>query len=59
MVDEYLEQLNKYYPDSYYVKINKYDPEKFKDRDYNSKYDDKSPMNKWQEGTFKFEDAKK
>lgn len=54
-----LDKLNKYYPNSYYVKVAKYDPERFKGIEYNSKLDDKGPLNKWQDGTFLYEDARK
>lgn len=60
MVDEYLERLNRIFPNSSYLLIPKYDPEKWKDKPYNSHEDYKTPIGKskhWNTTPLTYEEA--
>lgn len=54
---ENLKRLNEIFPKSTYVKISKYDPAKWEDIDYDSKFDDKSPLTRWKTNPLDFEQA--
>lgn len=54
---EMLKKLNKLFPHSGYVRINKYDEELWAGQVYDSKLDNKAPMNKWRTNPMNFEQA--
>lgn len=54
---ENLKRLNELFPNSVYVKIAKYDTEKWKDLEYDSRLDDKSPLTRWKTNPLNFEQA--
>lgn len=56
-MDEMLARLNRIYPNSNFVLIQKYDPEIWKNREYNSDYDTKSPLNKWKSRPLSYDEA--
>lgn len=56
-MDEMLARLNRIYPNSHFVKIQKYNPEQWINREYDSKFDVKGPMNKWKSNPLSYEEA--
>ena len=56
-MDEMLARLNRIYPNSHFVKIQKYNPEQWMNREYDSKFDVKGPMNKWKSNPLSYEEA--
>lgn len=56
-MDENLARLNRIYPNSSFVLISKYNPEQWKDREYDSKFDNKAPLNKWNSKPLSYEEA--
>lgn len=56
-MDENLARLNRIYPNSKYALVQKYNPETWKDREYDSKFDNKSPLNRWNTKPLSYEDA--
>lgn len=58
MKDEMLERINKLYPNSDFVQIKKYDHSLWDGKEYDSKYDSKSPLTQWRTSPLNFEQAK-
>lgn len=56
-MDKMLERLNRIYPNSHYVLIPKYDESQWKDREYDSKFDTKAALNRWQSKPLSYDDA--
>lgn len=56
-MDQMLEKLNRIYPNCGYVKIEKYKEEQWKDKNYDSSFDNKAPMNKWKTNPLSYDDA--
>lgn len=56
-MDKMLERLNRIYPNSHYVLIPKYDESQWVDREYDSKFDTKAALNKWQTKPLSYDDA--
>lgn len=56
-MDDKLARLNRIYPNSKYVIIPKYNPDTWKDREYDSAYDIKSPINNWKTKPLDYERA--
>lgn len=56
-MDEYLARVDRIYPNGHYVLIPKYDPEQWKDREYNSAFDSKGALNRWNTKPLSYEDA--
>lgn len=56
-MDKMLERLNRIYPNSHYVLIAKYDETQWVDREYDSKFDSKAALNKWQSKPLSYDDA--
>lgn len=57
MLDKNLERLNKIYPNGKYVLIPAYNPEQWKDRPYDSAFDNKAAVNKWKSSPLSYEQA--
>lgn len=57
MVDTKLERLNRIYPNCGYVKIAAYNPAAFSDRKYDSSFDTKAAMNRWNSKPLSYEEA--
>lgn len=58
-MDEMLARVNQLYPNSGYVKIAKYDEGLWKDKDYDSKLDNKAPLNKWRTSPLNYNEAQR
>ena len=58
-MDGMLERLNRIYPNSKFVQIPAYNPELWKDRTYDSKFDNKAAINKWKTNPLNYEQAAK
>lgn len=58
-MDEMLARVNQLYPNSGYVQIRKYDEEMWRNREYDSKYENKAPMTQWRTSPLTFEQASK
>lgn len=56
-MDQMLERLNKIYPNCGYVSIPAYKPEAFEGRKYDSAFDTKVAMNRWNTKPLSYEDA--
>ena len=56
-MDKMLERLNRIYPNGKYVLIPKYDPSQWTDREYDSKFDTKAAINKWQRQPLSYSEA--
>lgn len=56
-MDENLAKLNRIYPNSGFVEIPAYNPELFKDRTYDSSFDNKAAVNKWKSNPLSYEEA--
>ena len=56
-MDQMLEKLNRIYPNCGYVKIEKYKEEQWKDKNYDSSFDNKAPLNKWKSNPMSYDDA--
>lgn len=56
-MDAMLARLNRIYPNGHYVKIQKYNAEQWVNREYDSKFDVKGPMNKWKSNPLSYEEA--
>ena len=56
-MDENLARLNRIYPNCGYVKISPYNPETFKTRPYDSSFDTKSPLNRWNSKPMSYDEA--
>lgn len=56
-MDENLARLNRLYPNSRFVQIAKYDPNLWKDREYDSSFDNKATITKWKSKPLNYEDA--
>lgn len=56
-MDENLARLNRIYPNSGYVLIPPYKPELFEDKPYDSSYDTKAAINRWNSKPLSYEDA--
>lgn len=57
MIDKMLERLNRIYPNCGYVMIPAYKPEAFKDRKYDSSFDTKAAINRWNSKPLSYEEA--
>lgn len=57
MVDTKLERLNRIYPNCGYVKIAAYNPATFSDRKYDSSFDTKVAINRWNSKPLSYEEA--
>lgn len=55
---EMLERLNVLFPNSKYVQIRRYDEELWKDKEYDSRLDNKAPLTQWRTGALSFEQAR-
>ena len=58
-MDEMLARVNQLYPNSGYVKIAKYDEAFWQDKKYDSKQDNKAPLNKWRTSPFNYNEAQR
>ena len=58
-MDENLARLNRIYPNCSYVLIPAYKPEQFKDRKYDSSFDTKAAINRWNSKPLTYEEAQK
>ena len=56
-MDQMLERLNRIYPNSGFVKIAPYKPELFKDKKYDSAFDTKAALNRWNSNPLTYEQA--
>lgn len=56
-MDKMLERLNRIYPNSHYVLIPKYDESQWVDREYDSKFDTKAAINRWQSKPLSYGEA--
>lgn len=56
-MDKMLERLERIYPNGRYVLIPKFIPEQWKEREYDSKYDQKQPLNRWQSKPLTYDEA--
>lgn len=56
-MDEMLARLNKIYPNSGFVAIPKYDPAIWVNKQYDSKFDTKAPMNSWKTKPLSYDEA--
>lgn len=56
-MDEMLAKLNRIYPNSDYVEISAYNPATWVDREYDSSFDNKAPLNKWRNKPLTYEQA--
>ena len=56
-MDEMLERLNRIYPNCGYVMIPAYKPEAFKDRKYDSAFDTKAAINRWNSKPLSYDEA--
>lgn len=58
-MDKMLARINQLYPNSDYVQISKYSKTIWENRDYDSKFDNKAPLNKWKSNPLTYEQADK
>ena len=56
-MDEMLARLNRIYPNSGYVLVSPYNSEQWKDREYDSAFDTKAPLNRWKSNPLSYEEA--
>lgn len=56
-MDENLARLNRIYPNSGYTLIPAYNPEQWKNREYDSAFDNKAAVNRWKTKPLSYEDA--
>lgn len=56
-MDEMLARLNRIYPNSKFVSIAAYNPELFKDKAYDSSFDNKAAENRWKTNPLSYEEA--
>ena len=56
-MDEMLARLNRIYPNSKFVSIAAYNPELFKDKAYDSSFDNKAAENRWKTNPLTYEEA--
>lgn len=56
-MDKMLERLNRIYPNSGFVLIPKYDTTIWENREYDSKFDTKAPLNTWKNKPLSYEEA--
>ena len=56
-MDEMLARLNRIYPNSKFVSIAAYNPELFKDKPYDSSFDNKAAENRWKTNPLSYEEA--
>lgn len=56
-MDQNLARLNRIYPNCGYVRIPAYNPEQWKDREYDSSFDNKAAINKWKTSPLNYEEA--
>ena len=56
-MDKYLERINRIYPNSGFVLIKAYDPTQWVDREYDSAFDTKAPLNRWKSKPLSYEEA--
>lgn len=56
-MDENLARLNRIYPNGGYVKVAPYNEEQWKDREYDSSFDNKAAMNRWKSNPMSYEEA--
>lgn len=56
-MDENLARLNRIYPNSGYVLIPAYNEEQWKDREYDSSFDNKAAVNRWRTNPLTYEEA--
>jgi putative DNA primase/helicase len=58
-MDEMLTRINQLYPKCGYVQIRKYDAELWEGKEYDSKFENKSPLTQWRTTPLTFEQAEK
>ena len=56
-MDKNLERLNKIYPNCKYVLIPKYDAERWAGKEYDSSFDNKAALNRWNTNPLSYEEA--
>lgn len=56
-MDEMLARLNRIYPNSSYVLIPPYNPDQWKDREYDSAFDNKAAINRWKTNPLSYDEA--
>lgn len=56
-MDDMLARINRIYPNSDYVEIQAYNPEQWVDREYDSRFDTKKPINNWSRKPLSYEEA--
>lgn len=56
-MDENLARLNRIYPNGKYVQIAKYEPELWKDKDYDSSFDNKGTTTRWKSKPLSYDEA--
>ena len=56
-MDQNLARLNRIYPNGGYVRIPAYNPEQWKDRPYDSSFDNKAAINRWKTNPLSYEEA--
>jgi putative DNA primase/helicase len=56
-MDEMLARVNRIYPNSKFVKIQAYSHDAWKDREYDSSFDNKAALNKWKSSPLEYDDA--
>lgn len=56
-MDENLLRLNKLFPNCGYVQIRKYEPELWRNREYDSRLENKAPMTQWRTSPLTFQQA--
>ena len=57
-MDENLARLNRIYPNSGFVRIAPYRPEQWEDREYDSSFDNKAPLNRWKSKPLSYDEAR-
>lgn len=57
MADEMLARLNRIYPNSNFVLIPAYNPKQWENREYDSKFDTKGPLNRWKTNPLDYDKA--
>lgn len=56
-MDENFERLNRIYPNGKYALIPKYNPEQWKDKEYDSAFDNKASINRWKTNPLNYLEA--
>lgn len=56
-MDNMLARINRIYPNSDYVEIQAYNPDQWVDREYDSRFDTKKPINNWSRKPLTYEQA--